>query len=160
MIDEIQDILAGSKNKQKLFQCVIKQLGNDLKIPIIAAGTIEALSAVNSDPQLSNRFNPLFIPVWEIFHLEKEEDEPFLRLLTSYEKTLNLKHASDFGEERVYTKLLSMCEGLIGELASILALAAEEAITTGEEKITLKILQSLDWTPPSDRMKPLSARRK
>lgn len=152
LIDEIHDILAGSKNKQKMFRCAIKQLGNDLKIPIIGAGTIEALSAIKSDPQLSNRFTPVFIPKWKIFYDRDRKEEPFLRLLSSLNRILPLRKESKLTSKDISEKLMSMWEGLIGELASVLAMAAEEAIITEEEEITLKILRELDWIPPSARI--------
>jgi DNA polymerase III delta prime subunit len=152
LIDEIHDILAGSKTKQKVFRCAIKQLGNDLRIPIIGAGTIEALNAIKSDPQLSNRFTPIFIPKWKIFHEKDRRKEPFLILLSSLNKTLPLKKESKLTSKDISEKLMSMCEGLIGELVSILAMATEEAIITEKEEITLEILSKLDWVPPSARI--------
>jgi hypothetical protein len=154
LIDEIHDILAGPKKNQRLFRCVIKQLGSDLKIPIIGAGTIEALNAVNSDPQLSNRFDPLFIPKWKLLHLKDKDKnkEPFLRLLASFEPRLQLQKKSSFGDPKIYGKLMIMCEGLIGELTTVLGRAAETAIQSGEERITLDILEKLKWKPPSNRM--------
>jgi GTPase SAR1 family protein len=155
LIDEIHDILAGHKNKQRTFQCVIRQLGSELKIPFIAAGTIEALNAINLDPQLANRFTTIFIPKWKISYSKKTEleDEPFLRLLASFEKTLPLLKQSDLSNIQVAEKLLSMSEGFIGELASILGLAVEAAINSGQEKIDLKLLNEMSWIYPSDRNK-------
>ena len=153
LIDEIHDILAGNKNKQKQFQCIIRQLGNELKIPIIAAGTKDALNAINLDPQLANRFTTISIPKWKIYYLKKAKDEPFLRLLTSFERTLPLLKKSDLSNIEIAEKLLSMSEGFIGELVSILGLAIEKAINDGEEKIDLKLLNKISWTYPSDRNK-------
>ena len=59
IIDEIHHILAGSTNRQKVFLNVIKYLGNELQIPIVGVGTKDAYRAIQSDPQLSNRFNPI-----------------------------------------------------------------------------------------------------
>ena len=58
VIDEIQHVLAGPMLKQRHFLNVIKYLGNELQIPIVAVGTHDAFNAVQSDPQLSNRFEP------------------------------------------------------------------------------------------------------
>lgn len=155
LMDEIHDILAGKKNKQKRFQCVIRQLGSELKIPIIAAGTIEALNAINLDLQLANRFTTIFIPKWKISYSKeiKPEEEPFLRLLASFERTLPLLKKSDLSNIEVAQKLLSMSEGFIGELTSILGLAVEAAINSGKEKIDLNLLNEISWICPSDRNK-------
>lgn len=153
LIDEIHDILVGNKNKQKRFQCIIRQLGNELKIPIIAAGAMNALSAINSDPQLANRFTTVFIPKWKIYYLKKADKEPFLRLLASFETKLPLVEKSDLTNMEIAKKLLTMSEGLIGELASILGLAVEKAINDGKEKIDLELLNKMSWIYPSDRNK-------
>jgi hypothetical protein len=44
-----------------------------------------------------------------------------------------------------------MSEGTIGELSSLLNRAAVRAIRTGEERITPKLLDDLQWTAPSKR---------
>ncbi|HEX9959439.1 MAG TPA: TniB family NTP-binding protein, partial [Pyrinomonadaceae bacterium] len=125
---------------------------NDLKIPIIAAGTVEALNTIKSDPQLSNRFTPVFIPKWKIFNYKKKEEEPFLRLLSSFNTVLPLNKKSKLTSPKIYNKLMSMSEGLIGELSSVLALAAEKAILSGQEELTLEILKEIHWVAPSARV--------
>src|SRR5436305_10033546 len=42
IIDEIHDIIAGSRANQRVFRSAIRQLGNDLQIPIIGVGTRKA----------------------------------------------------------------------------------------------------------------------
>jgi hypothetical protein len=61
IIDEIQHVLAGPLLKQRQFRNVIKNLGNELQIPIVAAGTQDAFNAIQTDPQLANRFEPCSI---------------------------------------------------------------------------------------------------
>jgi hypothetical protein len=58
IIDEIHHVLAGNSLRQKWFLNVIKYLGNELKIPIVAVGTEDAFNALSTDPQLANRFEP------------------------------------------------------------------------------------------------------
>lgn len=146
IIDEIHHVLAGSMNNQRQFLNVIKYLGNELKIPIVAVGTREALRALQTDAQLANRFEPFALPRWE---LNKE----YLQLLASFEQMLPLRKASNLATKQLSTQLLSMSEGLIGELSLILQKAAIYAIRTHEEKITDKILTSIDWVVPSERRK-------
>ena len=66
IIDEIHHILAGSMNRQRAFLNVIKYLGNDLQIPIVGIGTKDAFRALQTDPQLSNRFEPAVLPRWNL----------------------------------------------------------------------------------------------
>lgn len=148
IIDEIHHILAGSTNRQKVFLNVIKYLGNELQIPIVGVGTKDAYRAIQSDPQLSNRFNPLVLPRWQL-------DDSFLSLLVSFERMLPLKKPSNLHDTTMASQLLSMSEGYIGELSTLLNEAAIYAIKNGIESITMKVLKSIDWIAPSSRKRQL-----
>lgn len=151
IIDEIHDILAGSLLKQHNFRNAIKRLGNELKIPIVGVGTKEAFNAIQTDPQLANRFEPAFLPRWEIGDGLKPEGNPYLQLLASFEYMLPLRKPSNLTEPKIALRLLSMSEGLIGELSTILTKAAIRAILTKKEKVDLKILSEIDFIPPAKR---------
>lgn len=66
IIDEIHHILAGHIAKQRHFLNVLKYLGNELKIPLVGVGKIDALRAIQTDPQMVNRFEPMAQPRWEM----------------------------------------------------------------------------------------------
>ena len=144
IIDEIHHILAGNMNKQRAFLNVIKFLGNELQIPIVGIGTPDAFRAVQADPQLANRFDSAPLPRWE-------QGMNFLRLLASFERMLPLHSASHLHEPGMSAKLLSMSEGLIGELSRILTLAGVKAVESGTESINAKILAAIGWVSPSER---------
>ena len=144
IIDEVHHILAGNLNRQKGFLNVIKYLGNELEIPVVGVGTRDAYRAIQTDPQLSNRFEPAVLPRWEL-------DELFLRLLMSFERMLPLKEASNLHEMTLAIRLMSLSEGYIGELSQLLSAAAVHAIQSGREKIDGKILDEIRWTSPSQR---------
>lgn len=148
IIDEIHHILAGNLNKQRAFLNVIKHLGNELQISIVGVGTKDAFRALQTDPQLSNRFEPVVLPRWKF-------DNDFLRLLASFEKMLPLENPSTLHETTLATQLFSMCEGYIGELSRILTDAAVYAVENNQEKIDIKALQSINWTSPSDRKRQI-----
>lgn len=84
VIDEIHHILAGNLNRQRAFLNVLKYLGNELQISIVGVGTRDAFRAIQTDPQLANRFEPIVLPRWE-------PDNDFLRLLASFERMLPLR---------------------------------------------------------------------
>jgi Bacterial TniB protein len=151
IIDEIQDILAGSLRNQHKLRNAIKQLGNELQIPIVGVGTQEAFHAIQTDPQLANRFVPVFLPRWEFEKGVEPKNNPYLKLLSSFESMLPLKEQSNLTESGIALKLLSMSEGLIGELSAILNEAAVKAIRSKKERINMKILNDIDFIPPSDR---------
>lgn len=144
VIDEIQHVLAGSLNKQRTFLNVIKYLGNELQVPIVAVGTLDAFRAVQTDPQLANRFEPATLPRWNL-------DDDFLRLLVSFERMLPLQIPSKLHSPALAAKLLSMSDGLIGEIAQILTTAAIHAVKSGNEFIDIKLLESIGWVSPTER---------
>lgn len=146
IIDEIHHVLAGNLSKQRSFLNVLKFLSNELKISMICSGTREAFNAIQTDPQLANRFEPKVLKKWK-------NDEDYLRLLASFESLLPLKEPSMLVEPSLSTKILAMSEGLIGEISKILELASILAIESGIEKINRNILNNIDYTSPSDRKK-------
>lgn len=148
IIDEIHHILAGSMNRQKTFLNVIKYLGNELQVPIVGIGTKDAFRALQTDAQLSNRFEPAVLPRWMF-------DKEFLRLLVSFERMLPLKHTSNLHETALATRLFSMSEGYIGELSRILTEASVSAVKSGDEQITANTLDAIMWVSPSERKRQL-----
>jgi type II secretory pathway predicted ATPase ExeA len=144
VIDEIHNIIAGSLNRQRAFLNMLKNFSNDLQIPIVGVGTEDAFNAINTDPQLSNRFEPMTLPKWVM-------NDEYLRLLASFELMLPLKKPSLLIERSLAERVLYMSEGIIGEISTVLSRAATAAIHDKQERITLKTLKSLTWTQPSER---------
>ena len=144
ILDEIQHIIAGTLVKQRHFLNTLKYLGNELQIPLVGVGTKEAFHALQTDPQLANRFEPLFLPRWDM-------DQEYLRLLASFERMLPLRQPSGLVATNLALKLLTLSEGTIGELAALLTRATVQAIRDGREQITSRLLDNVDWTPPSKR---------
>lgn len=144
ILDEIHHIIAGNQNKQRHFLNTIKYLGNELQIPIVGVGTKDAYNAIQTDPQLANRFEPVVLPRWQM-------GTDYLKLLASFERMLPLKKPSNLVETSMALKLLSMSEGIIGELSAALTNAAVTAIKNGTESINGKTLDSLAWIQPSER---------
>jgi hypothetical protein len=144
MIDDIQDILAGNRQQQRVFLNVIKSMGNELQIPIAALGTSDALQALQTDGQLANRFVPTPIPVWKF-------DKDYLRLLASFEEILCLRNESKLTEVRLATRILTMSEGFLGEIAKLLEISAKQAIRDGSERISVDLLESVVWISSSER---------
>lgn len=144
IIDDLHNMLAGASIKQQQYLNVLKYLSNELRISIVGCGTGDLLRAVSIDPQIQNRFPPEFLPKWQ---MSKE----FRQLLMSFERLLPLKKPSGLHESHLAAKALAMCEGTIGELSLLLNAAAEQAILTGDEHITLEIMNSCGYVPPEER---------
>lgn len=148
IIDEIHHVLAGAPSKQRKFLNVIKHLSNDLQIPLVCSGTRLAFNVIQSDQQLSNRFEPRVLPRWI-------NDNEFKRLLLSFESLLPLKEESLLIENSMSNKILAMSDGLIGEVAKILELSTILAIKSETEKITKETLANIDYISPQDRKKKI-----
>lgn len=144
LIDEINNMTTGGAVKQREFRNGIKDLGNELRMSIVAAGIEDAYTVFATDPQLSNRFTPAVLPRWK---LDKEGGA----LLASFERQLPLRKPSGLKQPEILQKVLWMSEGLIGEVYEVLKRAAVQAIRDGEEQITLGGLDRIRWTRPSDR---------
>lgn len=144
IIDEIQHIIAGGQVKQREFRNGLKSLGNELKISIVCAGVEEAFNAFNTDPQLSNRFEPEFLPKWKM-------DDEYSDLLGSFEKRIPLKKPSNLRDPAIAQKVLWMSEGILGEIHEVLKRSAVSAIKKQTEQITVEILEGIRWTMPSKR---------
>lgn len=144
IVDEVHHIVAGYIGKQRIFLNVLKYLANELCIPLVAVGTVDAVRAIHTDPQLANRFDPMALPNWDL-------NREFQMLLASFESTLPLRKPSSLADERLAIRLLSMSEGTIGELSRLLVAAATHAIRSGEERVNEKVLRAINWEPPSER---------
>nr|MBF4290468.1 AAA family ATPase [Vibrio anguillarum] len=53
--------------------------------------------------------------------------------------------------KKIAFKLLTMSEGLLGELSELLSEAAVMAVETGKEQIDIELLSEIDWMSPTQR---------
>jgi len=146
IVDEIHDILKGSISNQKKYLGELKNLTNEVQMPIVAVGTKDALRAFRTDIHLWNRFEVEPLPKWK-------NDNDFKRLLVTFKGILPLRESSNFAEANLIATLYSLSEGTIGELARLLRRAAIFAIKAKVEKIDLDVIQALKYKPPSKRKK-------
>lgn len=143
--DELHNIRAGSKKQQETVLNQLKYFGNSMKLPIAAASLPRIEDLIQTDDQWDNRFEREALERWKL-------DSKFLSLLSSFEQQLPLPAPSHLANDKeLVLTVFHMSEGLIGELATLLRKAAKQVIESSGSHITLKILQSLDWTPPSRR---------
>lgn len=149
MIDEFQHNLATSLENQRVLLNAIKYMNNEFRVSFVASGTMETLNALQADLQISNRFDPKFLPKWS-------NDDDFKRLRASIESRLGLKEESNLSEEKLANSILSASEGTICEIHSVVKKFAKYAITSGDEQIISKMLvanklEQIGWCPPSSR---------
>jgi type II secretory pathway predicted ATPase ExeA len=137
IIDDISSLMAGTLRKQSPVLNALRNLSSDLKIPIVAAGVGTALNVIRIDEQLKSRFKKRELKVWT-------NDVSFGKLLKSFELQLALKKPSKLESNEIVKRVLVTSKGVTGDISFLLKSAAEKAIRSGEEKITPKILDSLN----------------
>ena len=144
VIDEVHNILSGSRLQQRRLLNLLRWLGNELQISLIAVGTAEALHAVQSDDQLANRFEPVGLPPWRA-------GTEYEQLLSTLEAVLPLREASYLSEPEMAHKILTLAEGVLGEIVSIVTRAAVRAVSSGAETITADLIDQTGFIAPSQR---------
>jgi hypothetical protein len=150
ILDEFQHALSSSAPRQRGFLNALKFIGNELKIPVVLAGTMEGLNALRIDEQIANRFEPVFLPKWQY-------GDDLLRLLAAFEKKIALKNRSTLTSKTVAVRVIEETDGLIGEIDRLIRTLAVDAIASGSEciigdSLSPKNLARIGWRKPSERM--------
>jgi hypothetical protein len=136
VVDEVHNLLAGSAREQRASLNLLKFLSNQVPCSIVALGTRDALAAVQTDPQIASRFPGLELPRWQ-------ENEDLRGFLAGFERQLPLREASKISDNRaIVSWIMSATGGVTGDIASLLSRAAEAAIRTKTERITLELLHA------------------
>jgi len=144
VIDELHNVLAGRIQKQREFLNVLRFIGNKLRISIVGPGPREAYLAIRTDDQLENRFTPIILPLWQ-------DDQEFMRLLSSFQTMLPLRKPSNLLDPEIRMLILTQSEGTIGEIATFLTKAACVAIRSGKEYIDKETLLQVQYRSPTER---------
>lgn len=144
IIDEVHNMLAGNVSTRHDFLTVLRSLGNELRIPLVCAGTRDAYLAIRSDPQLENRFLPFVLPRWSV-------NDEYLAILASFARMLPLRRPSQLTSGAMADYLLARSEGILGELSDLLCSAAAAAILSGEERINESSLSEAAYQGPTIR---------
>lgn len=137
VIDEFNNLTRAGKNAGAIL-AAIKGLSNELKLSIVAAGTHEAVNALNSDPQMQSRFQPAVLDRWKL-------DREYLKFLASYEQLLPLYQPSNLAGRELAPLIYAMAGDTIGATVKLLKAAAMHAIKTNTEEINAKVLNSMNW---------------
>lgn len=144
MIDEFHDLLAGASRQQHVLLNTIKWFGNELQLSIVGIGLPEANRALMVDPQLASRFDSMDLPLWHRGKLLRD-------LLATVEEILDLPAPSRLYDEPLMSAIEALSEGTLGEILKLLMAAGRKAVSEDHDRITLDLLRSLRWNPPSKR---------
>lgn len=141
IIDELQNLLAGSARQQRIIFNTIRFLTNELRRPICCAGTEDARAALVTDPHLADRFEAHQLIPWR-------NDDDLIELLTAFEHTLPLRRPSDLRSKMVRQHILSQTDGITVRIFRLIENVAIAAIRTGKECADLAGLQDPELTLP------------
>ncbi|MBM3654297.1 MAG: transposase [Alphaproteobacteria bacterium] len=131
VLDEVNGMLAGTYRQQRVFLNALRFLANDLRAPLVCAGTDLARAALLTDAQLAERF--------EAFHLARwKNDGAFARLLKSLAAILPLRLVSDLESVEVRARVHALTAGVTARIFRLIETAAEQAILSGKERLDLQ----------------------
>jgi hypothetical protein len=134
ILDEIHFALACTALQQATFGNLLRYISNELRISIVAVGTEEAPTFVNSQSNLKTRFRTVQLPVW----INNDDLGTFLE---RFERTLPLKQRSNLARPELRSKVYDLSRGITGNIVNLITRAAGLAIRTGEERISISILE-------------------
>lgn len=141
IIDEIHAMLAGSFRQQRIFLNAIRFLANDLRIPLVCAGTDLARQALLTDPQLAERFEALHLRHWK-------NDARLAQLLASLATILPLRRPSNLAAPAIRSRVLDLTDGVTVRIFRLIETVAVEAIRSGAECITVGSFQTEELVLP------------
>jgi len=144
LIDELHNLLCGPSSRQREVLGLIRYLGNELRIPIVALGTKDAWLALRLDDQLENRFQPFLLSRWG-------DDPETGRLLARFGRVSPLRGAAALGFPALRRLIVERSEGLIGEMHQLLSSATAHALMEGRERIEECDLMNCSFQVPSHR---------
>jgi type II secretory pathway predicted ATPase ExeA len=136
IIDEVHTLLASTYRQQRILLNTLRYMANELRIPLICAGTADAKIALTTDEQLADRFEAYDLPLWQ-------NDEAFMRLLVSFQSTFPLRRSSDLTSSASRRVLLDRTHGVTVRIVRLLEALAVDAVKTGKEQIDLDSLSNL-----------------
>lgn len=148
IIDEAHSMLSGTARQQRQIMLCIKYLCNELRIPIVLAGTKDAIRILHTDSQHASRFDVAEIPVWQ-------NDKSFKRLLSSFEKILPLKQPSKLTHPEKIGLIHSISGGNLGNVKRLINECAVDAIKSGEERITTQMIKDKSWLKPTKSLRKI-----
>jgi hypothetical protein len=135
IVDEVHSMLAGTARAQRIFLNTLRFLANDIRMPLVCAGTDEARMALLTDSQLAERFDALELSPWK-------DDMAFRRLLASISAMLPLRNQSSLDSSACRQIILKRTDGITTRIFRLIESAAIEAIKDGTECISEATLGS------------------
>lgn len=147
VVDEIQDILTSTPRQQRIALDAVKFLMNELSLPILALGTLEAKTAMEVDEHLNARFRYRELPEWKA-------DALLAKFLEALEMRLPLKLRSCLSAPTMMKTLIEVSRGMLDVIVKTTCYAAAHAVEQSVERITPELIRYAQDTPPVAAVRP------
>lgn len=145
LIDEFNLISVGTSSDQRKVLNRVRMVSKHAGVPIVAAGTRQAISLLSHESQFANRFEPFPLRKWSA------DQEDTLNLLATIENGLPFPEPSDLDGDELASLIVSAAEGTIGGMLELTARMSEYAITHSKPKLTKDLIKTCGWIPYSKR---------
>lgn len=138
MIDELHDLDRDAMRSKVLdFMRFLKSLINECGRPFVVGGTADVLEFVANDEQMVGRLKT-------VVELEPFTFADFCLVFAAFERVLPLREESGFrNDEDLANYAYDHTNGYIGRLSNLLYDACQLAIDSGDERITLRTLETV-----------------
>lgn len=138
LLDEFHNLLSGTAREREATLNQLKNLSNELHLPIVVAGVVRAKSVLEYDLQIKSRFPPFILHKWK----DGEEYRDFLKRL---ELMLPLERPSNLSSNEKARFILESSGGITHDITKAVKNAAVDAIWNNENAITLdRLKDSID----------------
>jgi hypothetical protein len=128
-----------AQRRLQMLACV-KLWAEETRVPIVLVAPPKLASRLLSN-DWGQRFEILTLPRLRL-------DRDFLAMLQAWEMRLPLQQPSNLADREMALHLYALCDGNMGRLSTILRQAAIEAIDHGSERITITLLDRMNFVPP------------
>ena len=147
LVDEFHDIDSLGAADQHLVLKVLKEMTNNLSIPIIAAGTLASQAIVGGDEQVWTRFRPVLLTPFKA-------DTDFRDFLATYEKAMAIPLPNSMPlKDKAFVGYIHLrTNGLVGQVAHFLSMAYEKAVRDKADGITQNLLENISFIPLTTAM--------
>jgi type II secretory pathway predicted ATPase ExeA len=137
IMDETHNMLACTARQQRVFLNTLRFLANDLRIPLVCAGTDQARIALQSDAQLAERFTAMQLPQWT-------DNIAFRRLLNRIDAIAPLRKPAEITTRSSRKLILHKTRGITATIFKLMEDAVIKAIKTGEEQLNEELIAMVE----------------
>lgn len=142
IIDDCENLLEVTPKRRRLMIHCVSGAWKRSQVPILLMVTPKLASVILQDHERVGFHEIFYLPQWRV-------NDDFLDLLESFERALPLRQPSGLTQRELAMHLYALSDGRLGMLADILKKAAEAAITSGSERITIELLDRLGCEIPT-----------